>query len=41
MWATTNIDPIRDRFIGIILGICIVATVSSLLWPESADSIAQ
>ena len=37
----TSIDPLRDRFIGIILGICIIATVFSLLWPESADSIAR
>jgi len=37
----TNIDPLRDRFIGIILGICIIATVFSLLWPESADSISR
>jgi len=36
-----NIDPLRDRFIGIILGICIIATVFSVLWPESADSIAR
>jgi multidrug resistance protein MdtO len=36
-----NIDPLRDRFIGIVLGICIIATVFSLLWPESADSIAR
>jgi hypothetical protein len=35
-----NIDPLRDRFIGILLGLCILATVFSLLWPESADSIA-
>ena len=37
----TSIDPLRDRFIGIVLGICIIATVFSLLWPESADSIAR
>jgi multidrug resistance protein MdtO len=36
-----NIDPLRDRFIGILLGLCILATVSSLLWPESADSFAR
>jgi hypothetical protein len=36
-----NIDPLRDRFIGILLGLCILATVFSLLWPESADSIAR
>jgi multidrug resistance protein MdtO len=32
-----NIDPLRDRFIGIVIGICIVTTVFALLWPESAD----
>ncbi len=32
-----NIDPIRDRFIGIVLGICIVTAVFGLIWPESAD----
>jgi uncharacterized membrane protein YccC len=37
----TKIDPLRDRFIGIVLGICIIAIVFSLLWPESADSIAR
>jgi multidrug resistance protein MdtO len=36
-----NIDPIRDRFIGIVLGICIVTTVFSLIWPESADLHAR
>jgi multidrug resistance protein MdtO len=36
-----NIDPLRDRFIGILLGLCILATVFSLLWPESADSFAR
>jgi multidrug resistance protein MdtO len=36
-----NIDPLRDRFIGILLGICILATVFSLLWPESADLFAR
>jgi multidrug resistance protein MdtO len=36
-----NIDPLRDRFIGIILGLCILGVVFSLLWPESADSIAR
>jgi len=36
-----NIDPIRDRFIGIVLGICIVTTVFALIWPESADLIAR
>ena len=32
-----NIDPLRDRFIGIVLGICIVTTVFAVIWPESAD----
>jgi uncharacterized membrane protein YccC len=32
-----NIDPLRDRFIGIVIGICIVTIVFALLWPESAD----
>jgi uncharacterized membrane protein YccC len=36
-----NIDPIRDRFIGIVLGICIVTTVFAVIWPESADLIAR
>jgi multidrug resistance protein MdtO len=36
-----NIDPLRDRFIGIVLGICIVTVVFGLLWPESADSSAR
>jgi multidrug resistance protein MdtO len=36
-----KIDPLRDRFIGIVLGICILGTVFSVLWPESADSIAR
>jgi multidrug resistance protein MdtO len=36
-----NIDPLRDRFIGILLGLCILAAVFSLLWPESADSMAR
>jgi multidrug resistance protein MdtO len=36
-----NIDPIRDRFIGIVLGICIVTTVFALIWPESADLIVR
>jgi len=31
-----NIDPLRDRFIGIVIGICIVTTVFALIWPESA-----
>jgi multidrug resistance protein MdtO len=34
----TSIDPIRDRFIGIILGICIISIVFSLVWPEDARS---
>ena len=36
-----NIDPLRDRFIGIVIGICIVTVVFGLLWPESADSTAR
>jgi multidrug resistance protein MdtO len=36
-----NIDPLRDRFIGIVLGICIVTVVFGVLWPESADSSAR
>ena len=36
-----NIDPIRDRFIGIVLGICIVTTVFAVIWPESADWSAR
>jgi multidrug resistance protein MdtO len=36
-----NVDPLRDRFIGILIGLCIIATVFSVLWPESADSIAR
>jgi len=36
-----EIDPIRDRFIGIILGILIISTVFSLVWPEEARSIAR
>jgi multidrug resistance protein MdtO len=36
-----GIDPIRDRFIGIVLGIIIISTVFSLVWPESAQSIAR
>jgi hypothetical protein len=37
----TNIDPLRDRFIGIVLGICIITTVFSLVWPESAISLGR
>jgi multidrug resistance protein MdtO len=37
----TKIDPLRDRFIGIILGICILSVVFSLFWPESAESMAR
>jgi multidrug resistance protein MdtO len=37
----TSIDPLRDRFIGIIIGVCIITTVFALVWPESADSIAR
>lgn len=36
-----NIDPLRDRFIGIVIGIFIVTTVFALIWPESADSSAR
>jgi multidrug resistance protein MdtO len=36
-----EIDPIRDRFIGVILGIIIISAVSSLVWPEAADSLAR
>jgi multidrug resistance protein MdtO len=36
-----NIDPLRDRFIGILLGLCLLAAVFSLLWPESANSFAR
>jgi len=36
-----NIDPLRDRFIGIVIGICIVTIVFALIWPESADSSAR
>jgi multidrug resistance protein MdtO len=36
-----NIDPLRDRFIGIVLGICIVTIVFALIWPESADLSAR
>ncbi len=37
----TKIDPLRDRFIGIILGVCIISTVFALVWPESAQAIAR
>jgi multidrug resistance protein MdtO len=37
----TNIDPLRDRFIGIVLGICIITAVFSLVWPESAISLGR
>jgi multidrug resistance protein MdtO len=37
----TNIDPLRDRFIGIILGVCIISAVFALVWPESAQAIAH
>jgi len=33
-----EIDPIRDRFIGIILGIFIISIVFALVWPEDARS---
>src|SRR6516164_381390 len=36
-----NIDPLRDRFIGILIGICIVTTVFALIWPESAALSAR
>jgi multidrug resistance protein MdtO len=36
-----EIDPIRDRFIGIILGVLIISVVFSLVWPESAQSIVR
>ena len=37
----TKIDPIRDRFIGIVLGIIIISIVFSLLWPEDARSFVR
>jgi multidrug resistance protein MdtO len=37
----TNIDPLRDRFIGIVIGICIITIVFSLVWPESASSLGR
>jgi multidrug resistance protein MdtO len=36
-----EIDPIRDRFIGIILGICIISIVFALVWPEDARSFVR
>jgi multidrug resistance protein MdtO len=36
-----KIDPLRDRFIGIVIGICIVTIVFGLLLPESADLSAR
>jgi multidrug resistance protein MdtO len=36
-----NINPLRDRFIGIVIGICIATTVFALIWPESADLSAR
>jgi multidrug resistance protein MdtO len=36
-----NIDPLRDRFIGIVIGIGIVTTVFALIWPESAGLSAR
>lgn len=36
-----NIDPLRDRLIGIVIGICIVTTVFAVIWPESANSSAR
>jgi multidrug resistance protein MdtO len=36
-----NIDPLRDRFIGVILGVCIISAVFALVWPESAQSMAR
>jgi multidrug resistance protein MdtO len=37
----TGIDPIRDRFIGIVLGVCIISIVFALIWPESAQSFLR
>jgi multidrug resistance protein MdtO len=37
----TGIDPIRDRFIGIVLGVCIISIVFALVWPESAQSFLR
>ncbi|MBV8416982.1 MAG: FUSC family protein [Verrucomicrobia bacterium] len=36
-----EIDPLRDRFIGIVIGICIVTTVFALIWPESAALLGR
>jgi multidrug resistance protein MdtO len=36
-----KIDPLRDRFIGIVIGIVIVTVVFALIWPESADFNAR
>jgi hypothetical protein len=36
-----EIDPLRDRFIGIVIGIFIVTTVFALIWPESAALIGR
>jgi multidrug resistance protein MdtO len=36
-----KIDPLRDRFIGIVIGIVIVTVVFALIWPESADLSAR
>jgi multidrug resistance protein MdtO len=36
-----NIDPLRDRFIGILIGICIATTVFAVIWPESAERSAR
>jgi uncharacterized membrane protein YccC len=38
---TDNIDPLRDRFIGIVIGIFIVTTVFAVIWPESAALSAR
>ncbi|MFZ0504756.1 MAG: FUSC family protein [Chthoniobacterales bacterium] len=37
----TKIDPIRDRLIGVFLGICIISIVFSLVWPEGAGSFLR
>ncbi len=36
-----SIDPFRDRFLGIVIGIAISGAIFSLLWPESAGSLAR